>query len=161
MGGFMAADRITMARVLAAVPQQEPFRFIDEILELDADHIVGAYRFREDEPFYRGHFPGHPITPGVILVEAMAQTGVVAFGLYLVMEQGREEELKRGNVTTLFTVIEVMEFAGMVSPGERVIIRGEKVYFRKGNLKAKVSMERENGESVASGVLAGMGVSLK
>jgi 3-hydroxyacyl-[acyl-carrier-protein] dehydratase len=157
----MAADRETMARVLAAVPQQEPFRFIDEILELDTDHIVGAYRFREDESFYRGHFPNRPITPGVILVEAMAQTGVVAFGLYLVMEQGREEELKKGNVTTLFTVIEVMEFAGMVSPGERVIIRGEKVYFRKGNLKAKVSMERENGEPVASGVLAGMGVSLK
>ena len=150
-----------MARVLAAVPQQEPFRFIDEILELDADHIVGAYRFKADEHFYRGHFPERPITPGVILVEAMAQTGVVAFGLYLVMEQGREEELKKGNVTTLFTVIEVMEFAGMVSPGERVIIRGEKVYFRKGNLKAKVSMERENGEPVASGVLAGMGVSLK
>ena len=157
----MEADRETMARVLAAVPQQEPFRFIDEILELDTDHIVGAYRFREDESFYRGHFPDRPITPGVILVEAMAQTGVVAFGLYLVMEQGREEELKKGNVTTLFTVIEVMEFAGMVSPGERVIIRGEKVYFRKGNLKAKVSMERENGEPVASGVLAGMGVSLK
>jgi len=156
----MAADRETMARVLAAVPQQEPFRFIDEILELDTDHIVGAYRFREDESFYRGHFPDRPITPGVILVEAMAQTGVVAFGLYLVMEQGREEELKKGNVTTLFTVIEVMEFAGMVSPGERVIIRGEKVYFRKGNLKAKVSMERENGEPVASGVLAGMGVKL-
>ena len=157
----MVADRETMARVLAAVPQQAPFRFIDEILELDADHIVGAYRFREDESFYRGHFPGRPVTPGVILVEAMAQTGVVAFGLYLVMEQGREEELRKGNVTTLFTVIEVMEFAGMVSPGERVIIRGEKVYFRKGNLKAKVSMERENGEPVASGVLAGMGVSLK
>jgi len=156
----MAADRETMARVLAAVPQQAPFRFIDEILELDADHIVGAYRFREDESFYRGHFPGRPVTPGVILVEAMAQTGVVAFGLYLVMEQGREEELRKGNVTTLFTVIEVMEFAGMVSPGERVIIRGEKVYFRKGNLKAKVSMERENGEPVASGVLAGMGVKL-
>ncbi len=157
----MAADRETMARVLAAVPQREPFRFIDEILELDADHIVGAYRFREDEFFYRGHFPYRPITPGVILVEAMAQTGVVAYGLYLVMEQGREEEMKKGNVTTLFTLIEVVEFAGMVSPGERVVIRGEKVYFRKGNLKAKVSMERENGELIASGVLAGMGVSLK
>jgi len=156
----MAADRETMARVLAAVPQQEPFRFIDEILEIDQDHIVGAYRFREDEYFYKGHFPGHPITPGVILVEAMAQTGVVAFGLYLVMEQGREAELKSGNLTTLFTVIDVMEFTGMVSPGERVIIRGEKVYFRKGNLKAKVSMERENGELIASGVLAGMGVKL-
>jgi len=156
----MAADRETMARVLAAVPQQEPFRFIDEILEMDTEHIVGAYRFRENEYFYRGHFPKRPITPGVILVEAMAQTGVVAFGLYLVMEQGREAELKSGNLTTLFTVIDVMEFTGMVNPGERVIIRGEKVYFRKGNLKARVSMERENGELIASGVLAGMGVNL-
>jgi 3-hydroxyacyl-[acyl-carrier-protein] dehydratase len=156
----MAADRETMARVLAAVPQQEPFRFIDEILEMDTEHIVGAYRFRENEYFYRGHFPERPITPGVILVEAMAQTGVVAFGLYLVMEQGREAELKSGNLTTLFTVIDVMEFTGMVNPGERVIIRGEKVYFRKGNLKARVSMERENGEIIASGVLAGMGVKL-
>lgn len=157
----MAADRETREKVLAAVPQQAPFRFIDEILELDTEHVVGAYRFREDEWFYRGHFPGHPVTPGVILVEAMAQTGVVAFGLYLVMAQGREEELQRGTLTTLFTVIEVMEFAGMVRPGERVIIRGEKVYFRKGSLKAKVSMERENGEPVASGVLAGMGVNLQ
>jgi 3-hydroxyacyl-[acyl-carrier-protein] dehydratase len=97
----------------------------------------------------------------VILVEAMAQTGVVAFGLYLVMEQGRAGMLEKGDLTTLFTVIDVMEFTGIVKPGERVIIRGEKVYFRKGNLKAKVSMERENGEPVASGVLAGMGVNLR
>lgn len=157
----MAADREMRERVLAAVPQQAPFRFIDEILEVDAEHIVGAYRFKEDESFYNGHFPGRPVTPGVILVEAMAQTGVVAFGLYLVMTQGREAELKSGNLTTLFTVIENMEFTGMVKPGERVIIRGEKVYFRKGNLKAKVSMERENGEPVASGVMAGMGVNLQ
>lgn len=157
----MAADREMRERVLAAVPQQAPFRFIDEILEMDTEHIVGAYRFKEDESFYNGHFPGRPVTPGVILVEAMAQTGVVAFGLYLVMEQGREAELKSGNLTTLFTVIENMEFTGMVKPGERVIIRGEKVYFRKGNLKAKVSMERENGEPVASGVMAGMGVNLQ
>jgi 3-hydroxyacyl-[acyl-carrier-protein] dehydratase len=64
----MAADREMRERVLAAVPQQEPFRFIDEILELDTDGIVGAYRFKADEYFYRGHFPERPITPGVILV---------------------------------------------------------------------------------------------
>jgi 3-hydroxyacyl-[acyl-carrier-protein] dehydratase len=157
----MAADRETKEKVLAAVPQQEPFRFIDEILELDTEHIVGTYRFRENEYFYRGHFPDRPITPGVILVEAMAQTGVVAFGLYLVMEQGRAGVLEKEKLTTLFTVIDVMEFTGIVKPGERVIIRGEKIYFRKGNLKAKVSMERENGESVCSGVLAGMGVNLQ
>ena len=156
----MAADRETREKVLATVPQKEPFRFIDEILELDTDHIVGAYRFKADEYFYRGHFPDRPITPGVILVEAMAQTGVVAFGLYLVMEQGRAGVLEKGKLTTLFTVIDVMEFTGIVKPGERVIIRGEKIYFRKGNLKAKVSMERENGETVCSGVLAGMGVNL-
>ena len=59
--------------VLARVPQQPPFRFIDEILELDAEHILAGYRFREDAGFYRGHFPGNPITPGVILLETMAQ----------------------------------------------------------------------------------------
>ncbi|MBN2397434.1 MAG: beta-hydroxyacyl-ACP dehydratase, partial [Deltaproteobacteria bacterium] len=76
----MAADPETIRQVLEMVPQMPPFRFIDDILEMDGDHIVGAYRFREDEYFYRGHFPGRPVTPGVILIETMAQTGVVAFG---------------------------------------------------------------------------------
>ena len=83
----MAADRETMVRILNSVPQQYPFRFIDEILELDDEHIVGSYRFREDEYFYQGHFPDQPITPGVILIETMAQMGVVAFGLYLYTRQ--------------------------------------------------------------------------
>ena len=79
----MAADAGVIQEVLDLVPQQPPFRFIDEIIRLDEEQIVGAYRFREDEYFYRGHFPGRPITPGVILIEAMAQVGVVAFGIYL------------------------------------------------------------------------------
>jgi len=156
----MAADPEIVAKVLGAIPQQFPFRFIDDILEADGEHIVGAYRFREDEFFYRGYFPGNPVTPGVILVEAMAQTGVVAFGLYLLMteKKGSAEGAKR--LTALFTTLEEVEFLGIVKPGERVIIRGEKVYFRKGNLKTKTSMYRENGEIVCSGVLAGMGVDL-
>ena len=70
------------ARLLELLPQQEPFRFVDEILEVDADHIVARYTFRRDADFYRGHFPGNPITPGVLLIEAMAQTGVVALGIH-------------------------------------------------------------------------------
>jgi len=155
----MAADRQTMMRVLNSVPQQHPFRFIDAIMELDDEHIVGSYRFREDEYFYQGHFPGRPVTPGVILIETMAQTGVVAFGLYLSMTQ------KQGDVSeklmTLFTLVEEVEFTGMVHPGERVIIRGHKDYFRMGSLKSKVSMERENGEPVSFGALAGRGILLK
>ncbi|MGZ6236425.1 MAG: 3-hydroxyacyl-ACP dehydratase FabZ family protein [Syntrophales bacterium] len=154
----MAADRETMTRILNSVPQKHPFRFIDDILELDDEHIVGAYRFREDEYFYKGHFPGQPITPGVILIETMAQTGVVAFGLYLHMRQTHTTVEDAKKLTTLLTLAEGVEFTGVVHPGERVIVKGHKVYFRMGNLKMKVTMERENGEAVSFGILAGRGV---
>ena len=121
----MGADRETMDRILKSVPQQYPFRFIDEILELDDEHIVGSYRFREDEYFYEGHFPGRPITPGVILIETMAQTGVVAFGLYLTMKQKQMPVETIKEMITLFTLAEGVEFTGVVKPGERVIIRGQ------------------------------------
>jgi 3-hydroxyacyl-[acyl-carrier-protein] dehydratase len=152
----MAADRETIVQILNSIPQQYPFRFIDDILELDEEHIVGTYRFREDEYFYLGHFPGRPITPGVILIETMAQTGVVAFGLYLNMKQMPLEAMK--GITTLFTLAEGVEFIGVVMPGERVLVRGQKIYFRMGSLKMNVTMERENGETVSFGVLAGRGI---
>src|SRR4030042_2600150 len=103
MGACMEADRILRKKILEMVPQRPPVRFIEDILELDEDHIVGAYRFRSDEYFYRGHFPGMPITPGVILIETMAQTGVVAFGLSLPMLRGRGSK-EIGNPVPLLPV---------------------------------------------------------
>jgi len=153
----MEADRDTCRRILDHVPQQSPFRFVDEILEMDGEHIVGAYRFREDEYFYEGHFPGLPITPGVILVETMAQTGVVAFGLYLAaLDEKRTQDM--ADTVTLFTLADSVEFTGMVHPGERVFIRGKKVYFRVNQLKVAVTMARPDGEVVCSGILAGKGI---
>jgi len=154
----MAADAGVIQEVLDLVPQQPPFRFIDEIIRLDEEQIVGAYRFREDEYFYRGHFPGRPITPGVILIEAMAQVGVVAFGIYLLACQKNMRPSQMNVPLSLFSLADNVEFKGIVAPGERVIIKGEKVYFRKNTIKANVSMERENGEVVCVGKLAGMGV---
>lgn len=146
---------MTPEAVLAAVPQQPPFRFIDEILELGEDHIVAATTFRPDADFYRGHFPGHPITPGVLLIEAMAQAGVVALGIHLLTrELGPEEAAK---YTTLFTDAEV-EFSGVVEPGARVITTGRRVFFRRRKLRAAVEMKREDGTLVCSGTLSGMGV---
>lgn len=156
----MGADAFLRARVLEAVPHRPPFRFIDNIHELDGNRIIGSYRFREDEHFYAGHFPGRPVTPGVILVEAMAQVGVVALGLYLAMTHRREGGASLEGLTTLFTLAEGVEFRGIVRPGERVVTTGEKIYFRKDTLKSRVTMIREDGEEICSGVLAGMGVML-
>lgn len=153
----MGDDNGLIKRVLDAIPQKTPFRFIDEILELDENKIVAAYRFKKDEYFYGGHFPGNPITPGVVLVETMAQAGVVGLGIYQLIKNGLKEE-EIGKITTLFALIDTVEFSGIVKPGERVIVSGEKIYFRKGNLKSKVSIEKEDGTHVCHGVLTGAGV---
>ncbi len=146
---------LSPAEVLARVPQQDPFRFIEEISELDSDHIVASYRFREDADFYRGHFPGNPITPGVILVETMAQAGVVALGLYLCALERSEEELEK--LVTVFTDAQV-EFSGTVRPGDRVTTVGRKQFFRRLKLRSEVEMRLDDGTVVCSGVLSGMGV---
>ncbi len=154
----MAADESLKQEILNLVPQREPFRFIDEIIRLNDEQIIGAYRFREDEYFYRGHFPGNPITPGVILIEAMAQTGVVAFGIYLLSRQKNMRPAQLNMPLSLFSLADGVEFKKIVSPGERVIIKGKKIYFRKNVIRASVSMERENGEIICSGELSGVGV---
>ena len=154
----MEADAALKQEVLSLVPQQPPFRFIDEIISLDDERIVGAYRFREDEYFYRGHFPGHPVTPGVILIETMAQVGVVAFGIYLLSRQKNMKLRDMKLPVSLFSLADRVEFGQMVKPGERVVVKANKIYFRKMTMKAGVFMERENGEIICSGELSGVGV---
>ena len=145
---------MTPEEILSAVPQQEPFRFIDEIHEIDEEHIVASYTFREDLDFYRGHFPGRPITPGVILVEAMAQAGVVALGIHLLSLKLGDDAAK---YITLFTDASV-EFSGVVSPGTRVVTTGRKVFFRRLKLRSSIEMRLDDGTLVCSGELSGMGV---
>lgn len=141
--------------LLDAVPQQAPFRFIDEILELSDEHIVAAVTFAGDADFYRGHFPGRPITPGVILVEAMAQAGVVALGIHVVAKQGSLQEARQ--LISVFTDAEV-EFSGMVLPGERVVVTGRLQFYRRRKIRVHTEMHRADGSLVCSGTLSGMGV---
>ncbi len=151
----MMHEPLSHSDILALVPQQAPFRFIDEIITLNEDEIVGAYTFKEDESFYAGHFPGKPVTPGVILLETMAQTGVVAYGLYLLSLQVERKELDQW--LTLFSDAEV-EFSKPVYPGETVTVTAKKVFWRRMKLKASVQMHNAQGELVSSCVISGMGV---
>ncbi len=141
--------------ILNYLPQQKPFRFVDEIIELDEERIVGAYTFRTDEFFYTGHFPGNPVTPGVILTESMAQVGVVAMGLYLLyLKEGKDALTKW---TTFFTDCQ-MEYYKPVLPGQKVLIKGEKKFFRRMKLQSNVKMYIGDSDLVAEGTVSGMGV---
>ena len=126
------------ARILELLPQQEPFRFVDEILEVDDDHIVAKYTFRPDADFYRGHFPGN-----------------VALGIYLVARERSLEEVRR--VLTVFTDV-TAEFSGVVRPGDTLTISARKVFFRRMKLRSSVEMRLADGSLVATATVAGMGI---
>jgi 3-hydroxyacyl-[acyl-carrier-protein] dehydratase len=151
----MSTRHLTPAQILDLLPQQPPFRFVDEILEVDEQRITGRYRFREDEWFYAGHFPGRPVTPGVILLESMCQVGVVALGIYLFALEQSAEEARWW--TTLFVDAE-SEFLRSVLPGETVTIRGERIFWRRRKLRARVQMFAADGTLVAQTTASGLGV---
>jgi 3-hydroxyacyl-[acyl-carrier-protein] dehydratase len=146
---------LTKEQVLDLVPQKPPFRFVDRLVEITENGAVGEYTFRGDEDFYKGHFPGDPVTPGVILLETMCQTGLVAFGIYLLGLEAPIESV--AGTVTLFTDGEV-EFARVVRPGDTVRVKAEKIFWRRRKLKSKVILELADGTLVASATVSGMGV---
>ena len=135
--------------ILEQLPYSKPFLFVDELLSADQEGITGTYTFNEELDFYKGHFKGNPITPGVILTETMAQIGMVCLGIYLL-----DNELKK-NTVVAFTSAD-MQFLKPVYPNEKVTVISKKIYFRFGKLKCSVVMKNEAGQEVCTGIIAGM-----
>ncbi|WP_396149268.1 3-hydroxyacyl-ACP dehydratase FabZ family protein [Flavobacterium sp.] len=133
--------------ILSKLPYQKPFLFVDELLQINENGAKGTFTFDEKLDFYKGHFKNNPITPGVILIETMAQIGLVCLGIYLTLN---EDVLK-----IAFSSSEV-EFLKPVYPNEKVTVISEKVYFRFGKLKCKVRMMNSKNEEVCSGTLSGI-----
>lgn len=136
-------------QIIAQLPYEKPFLFVDELLHVDENGITGTYTFDENLDFYKGHFKGHPVTPGVILTECMAQIGVVCLGIFLL-----NNELNK-DVAIALTSTDI-EFLKPIYPNEKVTVISEKIYFRFGKLKCKVVMKNEAGEDVCTGTIAGM-----
>ena len=99
------------AEIEAILPHREPFLLIDEVVELELGvRAVARKTVRVDEWYLAGHFPGRPIMPGVLIVEAMAQTGAVAV---------LSEEENRGRLA-LFAGIDDVRFKRLVQPGDEL-----------------------------------------
>jgi 3-hydroxyacyl-[acyl-carrier-protein] dehydratase len=127
----------------AILPHREPFLLIDEVLELEPGRrVVARKTVREDEWYLAGHFPGRPVMPGVLIVEAMAQTGAVAV---------LSEEENRGRMA-LFAGIDDVRFKRIVEPGDELELRCdlERVRGPIGRGKASAHV---GGELVARGTL--------
>lgn len=139
--------------ILARIPQQVPFRFVDEIHEIDCERVAASYTWDPDHAFYEGHFPGDPVTPGVLLVECLAQCGAVPLALANFDAEREEGEKLR----LLFTDAQV-EFRGVVRPGERVEVEAERLVWRRRRLRVRARMTDASGRVVCEGELGGMGV---
>ena len=147
---------ISCSDLLNMLPYGKQFLFIDEFLEVERSHVVARYRLRKDHFFYTDHFPDRPITPGVILLEAMCQCGMVAQGLYLLAQETGIENARRYRF--LFTGAEVEWFA-QIHPGELVVMRSQLSAWRQRRVRARVKMFNQVGSLVAESTVSGIGVS--
>ena len=134
---------MTVAAIEQILPHRDPFLLLDEVVDLQpGERVVARKRVRDDEWYLRGHFPGRPIMPGVLIVEAMAQTGAVAV---------LADEANRGKLA-LFAGIDDVRFKRIVEPGDELELTCELERVRGpiGRGKATASVD---GELAARGTL--------
>jgi 3-hydroxyacyl-[acyl-carrier-protein] dehydratase len=134
--------------IISRLPYSKPFLFVDEIVHIDENGVEGTYTFDENLEFYKGHFSNHPVTPGAILTEVMAQIGVVCLGVFLIEEKNLESKIAMTSTE--------MEFLKPVYPNEKVTVISKKIYFRFGKLKCEVVMKNAANEEVCHGTIAGI-----
>jgi 3-hydroxyacyl-[acyl-carrier-protein] dehydratase len=110
------APPLGRAEIESIIPHRDPFLLLDEVVELVAgESVTASYRVPEDGWWFAGHFPERPVMPGVLIVEAMAQTGAVAV---------LAEEENRGKIA-FFAGIDDCRFKRIVEPGDTLTLRCE------------------------------------
>ena len=121
------------------IPQREPFLMIDEVEEYKPGESCIAYKnVSENEYYFKGHFPGNPVMPGVLIVESLAQAGAIAI---LSMEENKGKN-------ALFGGIDKMKFKKMIVPGDRIKLE-VKIIKRKGPIGVGESIATVNDKVAA------------
>jgi 3-hydroxyacyl-[acyl-carrier-protein] dehydratase len=143
---------MTSQQIIEHLPYSKPFLFVDEISSISENGVEGTFYFDGNLDFYKGHFKDNPITPGVILIETMAQIGLVCLGIFLL-----NGTFNKKSVIAL-TSSEI-EYLKPVFPNSKVKVVSEKIYFRFNKLKCKVSMYNDVEEQVCRGTISGMIIS--
>ncbi len=107
---------LNLEQIKEIIPHRDPFLLIDEVLELEAGVKAKATKYlKPDEDWFRGHFPDHPVQPGVLTIEMLAQTGAVAI---LSLEENK------GKIA-FFAGIDKAKFRGEVKPGDTIVLECE------------------------------------
>jgi 3-hydroxyacyl-[acyl-carrier-protein] dehydratase len=145
---------LDITQIQGILPHRYPFLLVDRIIEIvPKQRIVGIKNVTVNEPFFQGHFPGYPLMPGVLMVEAMAQTGgVLLLG----------EITDRANKLIVFTGIEKAKFRRPVTPGDQLRIVVEVIAYRRnmGRMEGKIYVgEKLVAEAILSCFLVDRGQS--
>jgi len=134
---------VDIYQILKLLPHRYPFLLIDRVLEVDEKRFRALKNVTFNEPHFQGHFPGYPIMPGVLLIEAMAQGSVAVVT--------QQPEYKPGGLVFLVGVEEA-RFKKPVVPGDTLILEGELLAYRRGVGKVRVEA-RVEGELRAEATL--------
>ncbi len=131
--------QMDIQRILQLLPHRYPFLLVDRVVEcVPASHIKAYKNVTMNEPFFQGHFPGVPIMPGVLILEALAQTGG------LLAASGMENMADK---LFLFTGLDGVKFRRQVVPGDRLDLEC-------GNLRTKLRMCKMDAKAYVDGKLA-------
>ncbi len=125
-------DVMKIEKILELLPHRYPFLLIDRVLELTDDRVLALKNVTINEPFFQGHFPGVPVMPGVLQIEAMAQAGGIL--------ASRAVSFNADTHVMLFMAIDAVKFRKAVVPGDQlhievVPLRKGKIFKMKGEIK--------------------------